>query len=111
MDAVGLERPVVVGHSGAGEAMHVLGARYPTRIAGLAYIDAFDRGDDADNEAYSAVRRTLPDAPGPGPGDPVSFTAMRSFFANIPAYSGLASDRSSGRLSGRIAEGSKHWQP
>jgi pimeloyl-ACP methyl ester carboxylesterase len=34
MDAVGLERPVVVGHSGAGEGMHVLGTRYPTRIAG-----------------------------------------------------------------------------
>src|SRR5215217_4795061 len=49
MDAVGLERPVVVGHSGAGEGMHVLGARYPTRIAGLVYVDAaFDRGDDAD---------------------------------------------------------------
>ena len=84
MDAVGLERPVVVGHSGAGEVMHVLGARYPTRIAGLVYVDAaFDRGDDADNEAYDAVRRTLPGAPGPGPGDLASFTALRSFFANI----------------------------
>jgi pimeloyl-ACP methyl ester carboxylesterase len=84
MDAVGLERPAVVGHSGAGEEMHVLGARYPTRIAGLVYVDAaFDRGDDADSEAYNAVRRTLPGAPGPGPGDLVSFTALRSFFANI----------------------------
>jgi pimeloyl-ACP methyl ester carboxylesterase len=84
MDAVGVERPVVVGHSGAGEAMHVLGARYPTRIAGLVYVDAaFDRGDDADSEAYNAVRRTLPGAPGPGPDDLASFTALRSFFANI----------------------------
>jgi non-heme chloroperoxidase len=84
MDAVGLERPVVVGHSGAGEVMHVLGARHPTRITGLVYVDAaFDRGDDADSEAYDAVRRTLPDAPGPGPGDLASFTALRSFFANV----------------------------
>ena len=84
MDAVGLERPVVVGHSGAGEVMHVLGARYATRIAGLVYVDAaFDRGDDADSEAYDAIRRTLPGAPGPGPGDLASFTALRSFFANI----------------------------
>jgi pimeloyl-ACP methyl ester carboxylesterase len=84
MDAAGLERPVVVGHSGAGEEMHVLGARYPSRIAGLVYVDAaFDRGDDADSEAYDAVRRTLPGAPGPGPGDLASFTALRSFFANI----------------------------
>jgi pimeloyl-ACP methyl ester carboxylesterase len=84
MDALGLERPVVVGHSGAGEGMHVLGARYPTRIAGLLYVDAaFDRGDDADTEAYDAVRRTLPGAPGPGAGDLASFTALRSFFASI----------------------------
>jgi non-heme chloroperoxidase len=88
MDAVGLERPVVVGHSGAGEGMHVLGARYPTRIAGLVYVDAaFDRGDDADSEAYNAVRRALPDAPGPGPGDLASFTALRSFFADIQGLS------------------------
>jgi pimeloyl-ACP methyl ester carboxylesterase len=64
--------------------MHVLGARYPTRIAGLVYVDAaFDRGDDADDEAYDTVRRTLPDAPGPGPADRASFAALRSFFANI----------------------------
>jgi pimeloyl-ACP methyl ester carboxylesterase len=63
--------------------MHVLGASYPTRITGLVYIDAaFDRGDEADTEAYNAVRSTLPGAPGPGPVDRASFTALRSFFAN-----------------------------
>ena len=35
MDAVGLLRPIVVGHSYAGEEMHVLGAQYPMRIAAL----------------------------------------------------------------------------
>ena len=36
MDAViGRGYPVVVGHSFPGEEMHVLGARYPTRVAGL----------------------------------------------------------------------------
>jgi pimeloyl-ACP methyl ester carboxylesterase len=64
--------------------MHVLGARYPTRIAGLVYVDAaFDRGDDADSEAYDSVRRTLPGTTGPRRGDLASFTALRSFFANV----------------------------
>jgi len=81
MDAVGLKTAVVVGHSFAGEEMHVLGARYPTRIAGLVYVDAaFDRGDDADDEAYNAVARTLPSAPSPSKDDLASFAALRAYF-------------------------------
>lgn len=80
MDAAGLKAPVVVGHSFAGEEMHVLGARYSTRIAGLVYVDAaFDRGDDADTEAFNAVARTLPAAPSPKEGDLASFTALRAY--------------------------------
>lgn len=80
MDAVGLKTPVVVGHSFAGEEMHVLGARYANRIAGLVYVDAaFDRGDDSDDKAFNAVARTLPAAPGPKPEDLASFTALRAY--------------------------------
>lgn len=80
MDAVGVKSPVIVGHSFAGEEMHVLGARYATRIAGLVYVDAaFDRGDDADREAFNAVARTLPAAPGAKADDLVSFTALRAY--------------------------------
>jgi pimeloyl-ACP methyl ester carboxylesterase len=80
MDAVGLKAPVVVGHSFAGEEMHVLGARYATRIAGLVYVDAaFDRGDDADNEAFDAVSRTLPAAPSTKADDLASFSALRVY--------------------------------
>ena len=80
MDAVGLKTPVVVGHSFAGEEMHVLGARYPTRIAGLVYVDAaFDRGDDSDDKAFNAVARTLPTAPSPKASDLASFTALRAY--------------------------------
>jgi non-heme chloroperoxidase len=80
MDAVGVKTPVVVGHSFGGEEMHVLGARYPTRIAGLVYVDAaFDRGDDADNEAFNAVSRTLPAAPSAKADDLASFTALRTY--------------------------------
>jgi len=80
IDAVGVSNPVVIGHSFAGEEMHVLGARYASKIRGLVYVEAaFDRGDDADTEAYNAVAKTVPGAPGPQAGDLASFTALRAF--------------------------------
>ena len=80
IDAVGVNNPVVIGHSFAGEEMHVLGARHSAKIRGLVYVDAaFDRGDDADNEAYYAVAKTVPAAPSPQPGDLASFTALRAY--------------------------------
>jgi len=80
MDTVGLKTPVVVGHSYAGEEMHALAARHSSRVAGLVYVDAaFDRGDDADSEAFNAVARTLPAAPGPKADDLASFTALRAY--------------------------------
>jgi pimeloyl-ACP methyl ester carboxylesterase len=70
IDAVGVTNPIVIGHSFAGEELHVLGARHSAKIRGLVYVDAaFDRGDDADSEAYGTVARTVPAAPGPQPGD------------------------------------------
>jgi pimeloyl-ACP methyl ester carboxylesterase len=80
IDTIGIRKPIVVGHSFAGEEMHVLGARYPEKIGGLVYVDAaFDRGDHADNAPYDAVARTLPGSPSPGPADLASFTALRAF--------------------------------
>ena len=80
IDAMALRRPIVIGHSFAGEEMHVLGARSPEKIAGLVYLDAaFNRGDTADGKAHDAVARSLPAAPGPTAGDLASFSALRSF--------------------------------
>ena len=79
MDAVGLNTAVVVGHSFAGEEMHVLGARHSAKIRGLVYVDAaFDRGDDSDADAYSAAAKTVP-APSAQPVDMVSFAALRIY--------------------------------
>ena len=81
MDAVGLKNPIVVGHSFAGDEMHVLGARYPTRIAGLVYVDAaFDRADKF--EEHEAAAKALPGPPSPKPADLASFTALRAFLTN-----------------------------
>jgi pimeloyl-ACP methyl ester carboxylesterase len=80
MDAVGVTNPVVIGHSFAGEEMHVLGARHPAKISGLVYVDAaFDRGDDADDEAYNAAARPVPAAPSAKPDDLASFAALRAY--------------------------------
>ncbi len=40
LNALKLERPVLVGHSIAGEELSSVGSRYPERIAGLVYLDA-----------------------------------------------------------------------
>jgi non-heme chloroperoxidase len=78
IDAVSLKNPVVVGHSFAGEEMHVLGARYSTRIAGLVYVDAaFDRADKF--QEHEAAAKALPGPPSPQPADLASFSALRAF--------------------------------
>jgi len=75
---MGLDKPLIVGHSFAGDEMHVLGARYPGRIAGLVYVDAaFNRSDLS--EDYDAVARTLPPSPRTRPENMRSFSALRSF--------------------------------
>jgi pimeloyl-ACP methyl ester carboxylesterase len=40
LDALKLERPLLIGHSIAGEELSSLAARYPLRAAGLVYLDA-----------------------------------------------------------------------
>jgi non-heme chloroperoxidase len=40
MDAFKLNRPILVGHSFAGEEMSSIGSRYPERVAGLIYLEA-----------------------------------------------------------------------
>ena len=40
LDELKLERPVLAGHSIAGEELSSIGSRYPQRVAGLVYLDA-----------------------------------------------------------------------
>jgi len=44
LDSLKLDRPILVGHSLAGEEMSVVAARQPDRVGGLVYLDAaYDR--------------------------------------------------------------------
>jgi non-heme chloroperoxidase len=40
MKALGLDRPVLIGHSMAGEELSSVGSRFPDKVAGLIYLDA-----------------------------------------------------------------------
>ena len=40
MQALAIDRPVLVGHSLAGEELSSIGSRFPTKVAGLIYLDA-----------------------------------------------------------------------
>jgi pimeloyl-ACP methyl ester carboxylesterase len=40
IDALHLEKPVVAGHSVAGEELSYIGSRHPEKVAGLIYLDA-----------------------------------------------------------------------
>ena len=40
LDALTLERPILAGHSIAGQELSSIGTRYPNRVAGLVYFDA-----------------------------------------------------------------------
>ena len=40
IDALKLDRPVLIGHSIAGEELSSIGSRYPEKVAGLVYLEA-----------------------------------------------------------------------
>jgi len=71
LDALKIEKPVLVGHSVAGEEMSSIGARHSERIRGLIYLDAaWDRTyvlptDDKRNADFDKVG--IPAQPKPDP--------------------------------------------
>ena len=80
MDAMRLEKPILVGHSIAGDELTWLGAHHADRIAALIYLDAaYDRSGD--RKAPAAVRlrelnRLLPPEPPIPPQALLNFAAM-----------------------------------
>jgi len=61
LDAGGILKPVLVGHSLAGSEMTTLGSQHSDRLAGLVYLDAGDDpGDYPGNPAYRALFEKLP---------------------------------------------------
>jgi pimeloyl-ACP methyl ester carboxylesterase len=65
LDSLKLDRPVLAGHSIAGEELSSIGSRHPERVAGLIYLDAgypyafYDRAHGNFNMDLAQLRRNL----------------------------------------------------
>ena len=90
LDSLKLVKPVLVGHSLAGEELSSVATRYPNRFAGLVYLDAaypyaFDNGKGA---AMSDLRQgSPPRPPSAGPADLASFSAYIKWNLRIAGFS------------------------
>jgi pimeloyl-ACP methyl ester carboxylesterase len=77
LDSLKLSRPVLVGHSIAGEELSSIGSRHPEKVAGLVYLDA-GYGYAYYDSSKGDLNLDLPDLqkklaqlePGKGPRDP-----------------------------------------
>jgi pimeloyl-ACP methyl ester carboxylesterase len=81
LDALRINRPVLVGHSMAGGELTTLGNQHSDRLAGLVYLDALGDARDwpASDPAYMELMRKLPPTPSPPcPHDRTSFGAYRA---------------------------------
>lgn len=81
LEVLGLDRPVLVGHSVAGEELSSIGARHSERISGLIYLDAaWDRTyvppKSTQNGSFSKVG--IGEQPKPVPGRFVPEEAVRA---------------------------------
>lgn len=93
LDALKLEKPILVGHSLGGEELSSVATRYPKRVAALVYLDAgypyaFDNGKGPTEKEFDDARKLMPNAPTPSETDPAmaSFTAFRQACARALGF-------------------------
>ena len=89
LDSLKLERPVLVGHSIAGEELSSVGSRRPDRVAGLVYLDAmypyaFDNGKGPSMKQFLDVNGPQP--PPPGDSDLASFSALQKYYLRVLGF-------------------------
>ena len=89
LDALKLQRPVLVGHSIGGQELSSVATRYPTRVAALVYMEAgypyaFDNGKGPTLNEIHDLRGPQP--PPPSEADLASFTALRQYFLRVQGF-------------------------
>lgn len=89
--ALKLDRPVLVGHSIAGEELSSIGSRYPERVAGLIYLDAaysyaFYDAAHGDWEQQDQDEPRLQNPPPPTAADLANFEAYRAYQKRVLGY-------------------------
>lgn len=90
LDALKLDRPVLIGHSFAGLEMSSVVNQHPERVAGLVYLDAaysyaFDNGKGSDIMDVFKLPGP-PQPPGPQAADLASFAAYREYEARMNGF-------------------------
>lgn len=88
MDALKLNRPVLVGHSIAGAELSSIGVLHPNRVAGLVYLEAgypyaFDNGK---GPAMKDFQISGPRPPRPSDADLASFSYLRKWDAEVYGF-------------------------
>jgi pimeloyl-ACP methyl ester carboxylesterase len=74
-----LHRPILVGHSFAGEELNILGIEHPGNIAGLVYLDAaYDRTTVSSARWNTLAAQTRP--PPPSAEDQRSYSVLRAWY-------------------------------
>jgi non-heme chloroperoxidase len=89
IDALKLNRPVLVGHSIAGAELSSVGTQRPDRVAGLVYLEAgypyaFDDGSGPAMKEFQEIRGPQP--PKPGASDLASFSALQKWDAQVYGF-------------------------
>ena len=90
LDALKLEKPILAGHSIAGQELSSIGTRFPNRVAALVYFDAaypyaFDNGQVPTFEEISAIG--FPQRPPPSEADLATFDALRQYNVRMLGFS------------------------
>ena len=89
LDSLKLVKPVLVGHSLAGEELSSIASRFPDRVAAVIYLDAaypyaFDNGKGASMDELR--RGGGPRPPTPGPDDLASFSALAKWTTRMNGF-------------------------
>ena len=83
VDSLKLQKPVLVGHSIAGQELSSIANRHPSRVAGVVYLDAgypyaFDNGSGPTFHEFQDI--SGPHIPPPGDTDLASFGALQQYY-------------------------------
>jgi pimeloyl-ACP methyl ester carboxylesterase len=92
LDTLDLKKPVLIGHSIAGEEMSSIGSRQPERVGGLVYLDAtyqyaFDNGKVPTMADLRELSTALPPGPQPSAAGPAAtYAAAVDRFARARGF-------------------------
>lgn len=89
MSALGLNRPVLVGHSIGGQELSSIASRYPSRVAGLVYLEAaypyaVDNGTGPTLNDMQSLRPPQP--PAPSESETASYRALQQYFSRVVGF-------------------------